>query len=97
MDHEDAINKLDRQIDKIDFLESKTSYDPEFTKWHVETENLIDEIFEDETHYLDDFNSIYFTPLFLSCKIDDSTFREAYLGGLEEARSLLLFLVEELE
>lgn len=97
MDHEDAIKRLNRQIDKIESLESKTPYSPEFMNWNTETENLIGEIFEDETNYVDDFNAIYFTPLFLSCRTDDSAFREAYLGGLDEAQNLLLFLIEELE
>ncbi len=97
MNHEDAITGLNKQIDSIDSLESKTPYSPEFTKWHRETENLIDDVFDDETQYVDDFNAIYFTPIFLSCRTDDSAFRKAYLGGLEEARDLLLFLIEELE
>ena len=97
MNHEDAIIRLNKQIDHIDSLESKTPYSPEFRKWHGETENLIDEFFDDETQYVDDFNAIYFTPLFLSCRTNDSTFHEAYLGGLREARHLLLFLIEELE
>jgi len=97
MNHEDAVTRLNNQIDHIDTLESKTPYSHEFAKWHGDTENLIDEIFNDETRYIDDFKAIYFTPLFLSCTTDESAFREAYRGGLEEARNFLLFLVEELE
>jgi hypothetical protein len=97
MNDQDAVARLNKLIDRIDALESKTPYSHEFMKWHGDAENLIEELFDVETHYADDFNAIYFTPLFLSCRTDDSTFREAYQGGLDEARRFLFSLIEELE
>jgi len=38
---------------------------------------------------LESFNAIFYTPLFLSCRMNDSTFTEAFRKGLQEARMLL--------
>jgi hypothetical protein len=97
MNDYDAVSRLNTLIDHIDVLESKTPYSPEFMKWHGDAENLIEELFVDRRHYVDDFNAIYFTPLFLSCRTDDSAFQDAYHGGLDEARRFLSFLIDELE
>jgi len=91
------LEKLSKLIEQIDWLQTKTVNSSEFDKWHSDIENLIEEIFEKETRYLEDFNAIYFTPLFLTCQMNDTVFEEAYLGGLEEARSFLSFLIEEIE
>ena len=91
------LEKLSKLIEQIDWLQTKAVNSSEFDKWHSNVENLIEEIFEKETRYLEDFNSIYFTPLFLTCQMNDTVFEEAYLGGLEEARSFLSFLIEEIE
>lgn len=93
----DAVDKLSRLLDRIDALESKTPYCDEFNRWYGETENLIEEIFDKETGYLKDFNAIYFNPLFFSCCTNEATLTDAYVGGLDEARSLLNFLIGELE
>lgn len=94
---EDAIDKLNQLLERIDDLELKSPCSPEFNEWHAQTESLIDYIFDEETQYLLDFRAIYFSPLFLSCSTDDAAFFDAYRGGLEEARNLLIFLIGELE
>ncbi len=94
---EEAVEKLSKQLEQIDELGKKTPYSSKFNRWYSKTEDLIEKIFGKKTRYLEDFNSIYFTPIFLTCQIKDSVFEEAYLGGLEEARSLLGFLIEEIE
>jgi len=94
---EEAVERLNKLIEQIDELKTKTPYSSKFNKWHSETEDLIEKIFGEKTRYLEDFNSIYFTPLFLTCQIKDSVFEEAYVSGLEEALSFLSFLIEEIE
>lgn len=94
---EEAIRKIDKQIEVIDNLQAMTSNSSEFIKWLNDTEEMIQEIFGGETRFQEDFNAIYFTPCFLSCQSDDTVFDEAYLGGLEEARSFLHFLIDEIE
>lgn len=97
MNPEEAITKIDKQIEAIDDLQAMTSNSSEFIKWLNDTEELIEEIFGGKTRFLEDFNAIYFTPFFLSCQSNDTVFDEAYLGGLEEARSFLHFLIDEIE
>lgn len=94
---EEAIRKIDQQIEAIDDLQTMSSDSSEFIKWLNDTEELIEEIFGGETRLLEDFNAIYFTPFFLSCRVKDTVFDEAYLGGLEEARSFLHFLIDEID
>ena len=91
------LEKLSKLIEQIDWLQTKTVNSSEFDKWHSDTEDLIEKFFGKETRYLEDFNSIYFTPLFLTCQMDDTVFEKAYLGGLEEARFLLNSLFEEIK
>jgi len=95
--NEDAIEKLTCQVEQIEGLVEHSPCSTEFNKWARDTEDLIEDIFEKGTGYLEDFKAIYFSPLFLSCNTDDATFKNAYLGGLEEAKSLLTFLIEEIE
>jgi hypothetical protein len=97
MNQEEAIRKIDKQIEAIDDLQTLTSNSSKFIKWLDDTEELIEEIFGGKTRFVEDFNAIYFTPFFLSCQSKETVFDEAYLGGLEEARSFLHFLIDEIE
>ena len=94
---EDAITQLNRQLDQVEDLRSASPCSFEFNSWYEETENLIELIFGEDAGYVEDFQAIYFTPLFLSCRTNDITFTEAFQGGLDEACSLLRFMVAELE
>jgi hypothetical protein len=97
INQEEAIIKIDKQIEAIDDLQAMTSDSSEFIKWLNDTEELIEEIFGGETRFREDFNAIYFSPFFLPCQCKDTVFDEAYRGGLEEARSFLHFLIDEIE
>ena len=90
------LKKLSKLIEQIDWLQTKTVNSSEFDKWHSDIENLIEEIFGKETRYLEDFNTIHFTPLFLTCQMNNTVFEEAYVSGLEEARSFLSFMIEKI-
>jgi hypothetical protein len=94
---EDAITQLTRKLDQIDGLKSSSPCSFEFNSWHEETENLIELIFGEDNGFIEDFQAIYFTPLFLSCRTNDTTFTKAFQGGLDEACSLLNFMIAELE
>jgi len=94
---EDALTQLNHQLDQVDGLRSTSPCSFEFNMWYEETEHLIELIFGEDVGYVEDFRAIYFTPLFLSCRTNDTTFTEAFQGGLDEACSLLRFMVAELE
>jgi len=88
------INKLKNQIDAIEGLKGKSSAgSPDFVLWRKETEELLIEIFGLDSSEVQDFNAIYFTPVFLTCRMSDEAFDEAYRNGLEEAREFLLSMM----
>jgi hypothetical protein len=85
--------ELERQIVAIGELKGKFSVSPEFVAWRKETEALLGEIFEQDSAEVQQFNAIYYTPVFLTCRMGDEAFDEAYRNGLEEARVFLLSLI----
>ena len=89
--------KLKNQIASIDDLKEKaSSASPEFVSWRKETEALLVEIFGADATEVQDFNAIYFTPVFLTCRMGDEAFDEALQKGLEEARAYLQSLMEKI-
>ena len=82
--------ELKKQADAIDGLKGKSSASPQFIAWRKDTEELLKNNFGEASAEVQDFNAIYYSPLFLSCRMGDEAFGEAYRNGLEEARRLLL-------
>jgi hypothetical protein len=91
------IKKLKTQIAAIEGLKRKSSSaPPEFTAWRHETEEILKALFGEDSVEVQDFNAIYYTPVFLTCCMGDEAFDEAFRGGLAEARLLLLSLLEKI-
>ncbi len=86
---EKDLENIRTQISHIDNLKLLSPYDNEFKLWHEKTEMLIMEIFGGHSHQRQAFQSIIYTPLFLSCRCSDTVFSDAYLEGLKEAGKLL--------
>lgn len=76
------------KMKEMDGLADLQPCSPRFNSWRQSTEELLKQIFG-EGKELESFNAIFFTPLFLSCRMSDAAFIEAYYKGLEEARALL--------
>ena len=88
------MKELERQIDAIEGLKGRSSSaSPEFAEWRKETEALLMNIFGADSPEVQDFNAIYFTPVFLSCRMSDEAFDEAFVKGLEETRAYLQSLL----
>ncbi len=79
---------LSSKIEEIESLAALQSCSPQFNSWRKSTEDLILQMFGDGEE-LDSFNSIFYSPVFLSCCMDDSAFTEAFQQGLGEARRVL--------
>ena len=77
------------QIDAIEGLRGKTAVSGEFGEWRKRTEETLKELFGEDSVEIQDFNAIYYTPVFLTCRMGDEVFHEAFRCGLEEARELL--------
>lgn len=76
------------RLEEIDGLAGLAPCSPAFNSWRKSTEELILRIFGSGRE-IESFNAIFYTPLFLSCRMKDAAFTEAYRKGLEEARALL--------
>ncbi|MEN6464785.1 MAG: hypothetical protein ABFD62_06360 [Syntrophaceae bacterium] len=83
-----ARDQIAAKIEEINGLAGLQPCSPAFNLWRKSTGDLILQIFG-EGRELESFNAIFYTPLFLSCRMNDSAFTEAYRKGLEEARALL--------
>jgi hypothetical protein len=84
--------KLKKYIDAIDGLNMKTAASGEFVRWRRQTEETLKALYGEESAEVQDFNAIYYSPVFLTCRMGDEAFDEAYRNGLDEARVLLLSL-----
>ena len=84
------------QIAAIDGLHGKSSVSAEFATWRVQTEETLKALFGENSAEVQEFNAIYYTPVFLTCCMGDEVFDEAFRSGLAEARHLLLSLVEKI-
>ena len=87
--------ELRKQIDAIEGLKGKSAASGEFVRWRRQTEDALKALYGKESDEVQDFNAIYYSPVFLTCRMGDEAFDEAYRNGLEEARNLLLSMTEE--
>lgn len=81
--------EIENKIAAIDGLKGKTAASGEFVRWRKRTEETLKALYGDESAEVQDFNAIYYSPIFLTCRMGDEAFQEAYRNGLEEARRLL--------
>ena len=93
---DEAVKGLRECCRRIESLKSKPASSPEFLSWRKDTEELLNEIFGVESAEAREFNSIYYTPLFLTCRMGDEAFAEACREGLEKAERLLSGLCSRL-
>ena len=84
------------QLDAIDELCGKSAASGEFGQWRKQTEDILKELFGENSTEVQEFNAIYYTPVFLTCCMGDEAFDEAFRGGLAEARLLLLPLLKKI-
>jgi hypothetical protein len=80
---------LQQRIAEMEGIAKTSSVSAEFRSWRSATETMLKELFGEDSGEVMDFNAIYFTPVFLSCRMDDGAFEEAFRGGLEEAKRFL--------
>ena len=81
--------KLQIQLDAIEGLKGKSAVSAEFSTWRVQTEETLKVLYGEGSSEVQDFNAIYYTPVFLTCRIGDEAFEEAFRNGLDEAEDLL--------
>lgn len=84
------------QLDAIDELCGKSAASGEFGQWRRQTEDILKAFFGENSAEVQEFNAIYYTPVFLTCCMGDEAFDEAFRCGLAEARLLLLSLLKKI-
>jgi hypothetical protein len=77
------------QIDAIEGLRGRSAASGEFGKWQRETEEILKALYGEDSDEVQEFNAVYYTPVFLTCRMGDEAFEEAFLNGLEEAEVIL--------
>lgn len=92
-----AIERLNKAIDEIADLSQRRNGSPEFEKWHRNTEIAIANTFGEKSRHVKDFTDVYYSVFIMSDSTPDSAFQEAYIRGLESAKSVLQSMVEEVE
>lgn len=83
------IRELQECCRRIESLKERPAFSPEFTAWRRETESLLEDLLGPEATVLEDFRAIYYTPVFLTCRMGDEAFTDAYREGLEQAGKLI--------
>jgi hypothetical protein len=93
---EEMRKEIERQIVAMEGLNEKSAVSAEFSTWRVQTEEALNALFGKDSAEVQEFNAIYYTPVFLTCCMGDEAFDEAFRSGLAEARLFLLSLLEKI-
>lgn len=83
------MKELERRIAAIEGLKGKSAVSAEFSLWRRQTEDTLKVLYGEGSSEVQDFNAIYYSPVFLTCRMGDEAFNEAFHKGLEEARDFL--------
>ena len=84
------------QLNAIDELCGKSAASGEFGQWRKQTEDILKAHFGENSAEVQEFNAIYYTPVFLTCCMGDEAFDEAFRCGLAEARLFLQALMKKI-
>lgn len=98
-----ALTKIDEAVRELDKVKSEPPLSPAFNKWRRDTEVAISYIFPDRPNYLEEFKGIQYNPQRrLPSSNGEPDSREAsrraerFTEGMEEARSMLLSMVDQI-
>ena len=103
MKKEEALDKLQRQIDDIKIPRAIRRFGASFTKWHRDTEVVIREVFDGDQKHIDDFTSVNYgssdpsLDFASSDKEVEKRLQRRYEEGLEHAESILRSFVDEIK
>lgn len=88
------VARLEKHINELDRIGQGNCSSREFILWRRQTEETLKALYGEESPEVQDFNAIYYAPVFLTCRMGDEAFEEAYRNGLEEARRFLERLLQ---
>lgn len=92
-----SIDRLRRLVNSIPELQEQERFSPEFEKWKRNTQVAIERTFGNGANHLRDFNGVSYSLLAFSLDTPESRFQERFVEGLENAKSILESMIEEIE
>ncbi len=93
---DEAIEKLQRQLNRINDIKVKARFSPDFKKWRRDTEVAITRIFGEGTRHLKDFNDINYIVMTLG-NTPEAYENQRFREGLDNAASILSSLIDEVK
>jgi hypothetical protein len=97
MSKQQALERLRRQVAEIENVRRGKSSSPAFKKWHRDTQVAIEKIFGSTDRHLQDFTSVRYSLMAFSDATPDSVFEQRFRNGLDNAKSVLESLIQEVE
>jgi len=94
---EKATEKLGVLIERIDELKTIKRGSAQFKKWVRDTQVALEHIFGKESRHITDFNKIRYSLGAFSTSTPDHEFQQRYVDGLENAKHVLVSMVEEIQ
>lgn len=97
MTKDEAVDKLQRQVNAISELNKESLVSPKFKEWRRNTEVAITKIFGDSTRHLQDFQKVSYTTRTPNEGTNSYQPDERFTYGLENARSILDSMCKEVK
>jgi len=93
---EKAIKKIESLIGRIDELQKTRRGSAQFKKWIRDTQVALEHIFGKESRHISDFNQIRYSLSVFTPRTPEHKFQYRYVEGLEEAKHVLVSMIEEI-
>ncbi|MDC7705385.1 nucleotide-binding protein [Vogesella indigofera] len=94
---ENSIEKIKSLIERIDELQRLERRNAKFKKWIRDTQIALEHIFGNESRHITDFNRIRYSLGAFTSSTPEQKFQQRYVDGLEDARYVLVSMIEEIQ
>lgn len=94
---EKATEKIGALIERIDELKRIERGSAQFKKWIRDTQVALEHIFGKESRHITDFNQIRYSLGVISSSTPEHKFQQRYVDGLENAKHVLVSMIEEIQ
>ena len=91
-----STEKINSLIERIDNLKGLERGSATFKKWIRDTQIALEHIFGKESRHITDFNQIRYSLGAYSSSTPDHKFQQRYVDGLENAKHVLMSMIEEI-
>lgn len=94
---ERATERIGALIKRIDELQKMERGSAQFKNWIRDTQVALEHIFGKESRHITDFNNIRYSLGAFSRSTPDTKFQQRYVEGLENAKHVLVSMIEEIQ